>query len=85
MPLCYLLLGHGLQFSVVAIRIVTTIGDDEMVEKVETHYLARLLHTLGYAVVVAAGMRVIAGMIVAEGHHGSIAEHSLATNHAPFR
>ena len=55
----------SLQPSLLRIAVISSVGDYQMVEKVQAHYLARLLHALRQPVVVAARHGVVARMVVA--------------------
>ena len=72
----------GLQSSLLAIAVVDAVADDDVVEEVETHGVAGLMDTVGQAVVVAAGMRIVRRVVVAKGQHGGIREHRFLHHHA---
>ena len=55
-----------LNFALLVIGIIATVGNDKMVEEEYAHQFARILHARGQSVVVAAGMRVVAWVVVAE-------------------
>ena len=59
--------------SCLGITVITAVGDDEVVKKVDAHQLASLLHALRQTVVVTAGAGVAAGMVVAEGDDRGVA------------
>ena len=64
-----------LQLSFVVIGIKGAIGDDDMVHKEEAHDFAGFGNLLGKYIIGFAWLRIVAGMIVAEGDNGSVVEH----------
>ena len=65
------------------------VANDEMVEEVDAHGFASLLHTLREPVIVGAWRRVVGRMVVAESQDGSISQdrlpHDDADVHGSFR
>ena len=47
------------------VTVIAAVADDDMVEEVDAHGLASLFHPLGKSVVVAAGLVVVRGMVMA--------------------
>ena len=63
-----------LQSSTFPIGIIRPVGDDDMVEEVESHQFTGVLQFLRDAVVFLAGPGVVAGMVMTECNGGSVVE-----------
>ncbi len=56
------------------VAIIASVTDDDMVEKMDAHGFASLFHPLGKSVVVAAGLVVVRGMVMAECKDGGVTQ-----------
>ena len=55
------------------VTVISAIGNDDMVEQIDTHNIASFLHALGKFVIVVTGFGIVAWVVVTEGHDGGVA------------
>ena len=70
-----------LNFALLVIRIIATVGNDKMVEEEYAHQFARILHARGQSVVVAAWTRVVAWVVMAKGNNGGVVQYGMFHYH----
>ena len=56
------------------VGVVLSIGDDDMVEEVDAHELARAFDALGQFIVRLAGREIAGGVVVTDGEDGAVGE-----------